>query len=321
MTADLRQRLRRIDPAPVDAEPPSGAMSATAVLHEIERRTGMDIRDTTNERETPPAVVPELEPWMRPKTPDELAEEPEQRRWSGALVAAAAFAVLVIAGGVASLLTSVGRDEVSPATPAIPATTQAPPTAPAPFSVTEALAVGDAYFAAYNGGDMGSVLALFTDEATAENNWRWAGILDREVWEPWLAMILAEGETLTSPDCRVVGEAPGGAMTISCEHGTSDAVTLAIGSPLVVTRTIMEVTRDGIGDIETKYDFPNFRPTDGAFSRWMQANHPEVAIDTMFFPGDTVEEAVARGELRARYAKEWAAHLDANNCTFEDYGC
>ncbi|MEA2058730.1 MAG: hypothetical protein U9O63_08415 [Actinomycetota bacterium] len=58
-----------------------------------------------------------------------------------------------------------------------------------------------------------------------------------------------------------------------------------------------------------------------AFSRWMQANHPEVAIDTMFFPGDTVEESVARGELRARYAKEWAAHLDASNCTYEDYGC
>ena len=318
MTADLRQRLRRIDPAPVDAEPPRGAMSATAVLHEIERRTGMDIRDTTNERETPPAVAPELEPWMRPRTPDELAEEPEQRRWSGALVAAAAFAVVVVAGGVAILLTSLGSGEVAPVTSE---TTQAPPTTPTPFSVTEALAVGDAYFAAYNGGDFDSVIALLTDKATFENNWRWVAILDREAWEPWFAMTLAEGETLTLPDCSVVGEAPGGAMTISCEHGSSDAVTLAIGSPPVVTRTIMEVTRDGIGDIETKYDFPNFTATDGAFSRWMRANQPEVAIDTIFFPGDTVEEAVARGELRARYAKEWAAHLDANNCTYEDYGC
>jgi len=296
-------------------------MSAAAVLHDIERRTGMDARDTTNESETPPAVAPDLEPWMRPRTPDELAEEPEQRRWSGALVAAAAFAALVVAGGVASLLTSVGSEEVGPATPAIPATTQIPPTTPAPFSVTEALAVGDAYFAAYDGGDFDSVIALFTDEATFENNWRWAAILDREAWEPWLAMTLAEGETLTSSNCSVVGEAPGGAMTISCEHGSSDAVTLAIGSPPVVTRTIMEVARDGIGDIETKYDFPNFRPTDGAFSRWMQANHPEVAIDTMFFPGDTVEEAVARGEHRGRYAEEWAAYMEANDCTYQDYGC
>lgn len=83
----------------------------------------------------------------------------------------------------------------------------------------------------------------------------------------------------------------------------------------------MEVTRDGIGDIEVKYTYHNFAATDGAFGRWMNANHPEIDIDTVFFPGDTVAESVTRGELRALYAEEWAAYLEANGCTYEDYGC
>ncbi len=114
MTTDPRERLRRIDPAPVDAEPPSGAIEATAVIHAIERRTGMDTRDTSGKQETPPSVTQQIEPSPSPKETERLTKETGKRRRSGALVGAAAFAVVVIVAGGIAFIASQGDEEKGP---------------------------------------------------------------------------------------------------------------------------------------------------------------------------------------------------------------
>ncbi len=53
----------------------------------------------------------------------------------------------------------------------------------------------------------------------------------------------------------------------------------------------------------------------------MQANHPDDADKVDCCEGDTVEESVARGELRSAYADLWVAYLEANGCTHQDVGC
>ena len=93
MTSDSRERLRTIDPAPVDAEPPSGALDAAAVLHQIERRTGMNIRGTANDDAGQSGVATPGPPSPSPEGTAGLATERGPRGWPRALVAAAAFAV------------------------------------------------------------------------------------------------------------------------------------------------------------------------------------------------------------------------------------
>ena len=246
-----------------------------------------------------------------------------RRGWRQQLKTVAPMVVMVVI--VAACSSS--EDDASPATTApppaptttaTPVTTQPPTTTTAPsFTVDEALAVSDAYFAAHNGGDIDSVFALFTADATFADNW--SGVLDRTGWEPRLAWDMAQGETLTSPECTVVDEVPG-AVTLSCGHGTHDAVVLAIGSAVIPTTTKLTVTPDGISEIREAYSFPNFLNTGAPFTRWMEANHPEDADATGCCEADTVEESVARGELRALYAQEWAVYLEANACTYLD-GC
>lgn len=107
MNTELLERLARIDPYPVDAEPPTGVVDAAAVLNEIEWRTTMDVKELTTS----------------PKTP--------RRKWKAALVAAGAFAAVLIVG-VAIALTAAGDGENEPA-----GTVPAPPTTAAGPTTTE----------------------------------------------------------------------------------------------------------------------------------------------------------------------------------------
>ena len=119
MTIDPRERLQRIDPAPPDVEPPTGAIEAVAVIHEIERRMGMNTKDTTSNTEAPLGDTQQTEPGpagaANNTTP---ATQSGKHRWSGALVAAAAFGVVIVVGAAFLLASRVGDDQAPAATPA-----------------------------------------------------------------------------------------------------------------------------------------------------------------------------------------------------------
>jgi hypothetical protein len=124
---------------------------------------------------------------------------------------------------------------------------------------------------------------------------------------------MAQGETMTAHDCSVLDDVPGATVTVTCQHETRDAVILAIDSKPIPTITVMTFTPDGISDLEERYSLPNFLITGGPFSNWMEANHPEDADAAGCCEADTIEESVARGQLRAQYAKEYAVFLETNS--------
>jgi hypothetical protein len=219
----------------------------------------------------------------------------------------AAAVLLVVAVGAAVLLATRSDDSQDSAIQAQGVT------------VDSATEINNAYYAAYQTGDMDSVTALFTSDATF--NVEFSGDLDRTAFELDLAWTLAQAGTLTSPECTVIDEVPGTAVTISCEYGIHDALGVAVGSPRIPTTTIMTITTGGISDFRESYGQPNFTAAGNPFLRWMNANHPEDAAAADWRAGDTIEESVARGELRAEYAKEWALYLEANDCIYNQGSC
>lgn len=294
---------------------PAATWSHEAALLEIERRMGMDTRDT-NEKETPPGVTPQIKPTASPKTTEGLTKETGKRRWSGALVAAAAFAVVVIVG-LAILLASGGGDDVAPATPVTtqaPPTTQAAPTTQAPSQITvdEALAVSDAYFAAYEAGDVDAMLALFTSDLDLSMP---GGGSSLEEWEKLYTWKLAEGTVLTPSECVTTVEDTG--ITVVCEYAHHQYPAILVGAPATAHTLTMTVTPNGsISGLRDSFQQPGF-VTDGPFELWVRRNHPVGEGDKVRCCGwASVEDARAAGLIRAQYAEEWAAYLEANGCAF-----
>lgn len=157
MSTDMLERLAAANPMPDGAAKPEGLLSATA------------LRDAIGERRTGVRTQPKID-----KT------QPPQRRWNGLLVAAAAFAAILIVGiGLAFALRSGGKgqpaDRPVPTTTTAPATTTTQPTPP----TTSAVAVvggpiadpaeGAGLFAeAFNEQDFEALSRLVEAEATID---------------------------------------------------------------------------------------------------------------------------------------------------------
>ena len=199
------------------------------------------------------------------------------------------------------------------------------------FSADDALSVTDAYYEAYNAGDVEAVLALFEPEALFSNNFfEWT----RADWEQLLVWNAAQGTALSPPDCTVTAEVSGAVVTVSCRHDNLDALVQAVDGPPVPITLSLAVTPDGISAWVRIFGQP-FRPdfdTVGIpFDRWMTVNHPE-DLEAVGFGNDlrelpsvgklwtTVDEAEENGILTARYAAEWATYLNDNGCGYSD-GC
>lgn len=218
--------------------------------------------------------------------------------WSSRLpLGLAAAGVLVVVGLAVGISALQDDDEVTPAGDA------------QTFGTESALETVEAYFVAYNAGDLDSVLALFTDEATFSDSFSSSEV--RPVWEPRLAWDLAHERAFTSPDCSVVDEVPGSTVTVACEFASRSAVEVAAGVDVPITATIA-IAPEGIADLHERVGSPDYTIAGGPFSRWAVENHPEDGDLAGCCEGETVEESILRGELRAAYAKEWGEFLDDN---------
>ena len=315
MSDSLKKQLRDYFEF-VDEE--QGAVDVTAL--EKSRRVQQSVRPG----QTP--VQETTEPWHEMPGDVEGLEDDMWTRFKRPLVAAAAMLAVAVPVAVGLFLILSSSDTVPDVrTPAgnAPTTTVSPVIEPEAealvevevSTVDEALAVADAYFEGRNAGDADSVMALLAPDTMLVDSFSF-GNVGRVEWELDLVWDLAQGTILTSPECTVVDDQA--AVTIRCVHGTHDAPGQAVGSPLIPTRTRMTVTPDGISDLFEAYGTPDFTHTGFPFRRWMEANHPDDADATGCCAGDTVEESTARGELRAQYAQEWAAYLEANECDYRD---
>jgi len=195
----------------------------------------------------------------------------EQRKpwWRGPRVAfgvVAATAVVVLAGF--AIVALVDSDE--------------------PFASADGLSVADAYFEAYNAGDVEAVLALFEPDATFSGDF---GPWVRADWEQLLVWNAAQGTALTAPDCIAVDEVAGESVTVSCPHENLDALVqahAACGVPIQLTLT---VTPDGISDWVSFFGDPNFDVVGVPFTSWVSREHPEDVDAVRFGNWTSVEEA------------------------------
>lgn len=244
----------------------------------------------------------------------------EKKRYPGWLVAAAAFAAVVVVGFGIGLVFNAGSDSSTDVIDT-PTTTTQPATAttvPLPFTADQALAVAEDYFAEFNAGGSEAVMALFTPDATFTVRLigDQAEPTLRAFWEERLVWNMAQGTIMTPHECAVTDEAPG-AVTISCEHGTHDAPAQAVGGPYAVpTTTTMKVMPDGIGEFDELYGSPDFTYVGERFDAWMTENNPADALAAGFGNWSSLDEASENGRILAQYAEEWAAELQAAGCTF-----
>ena len=248
-----------------------------------------------------------------------------------ASAAAAAFAVLVLVGGLAWVLRV--DPTTPPATPAastaapttVAASTAAPTTTLPGFGAADATEVAAAYYAAYNEGAFDAVIALFEPDATFSHP---LGPSDRASWEQLLVWNAAQGTSLSPPRCLLSEEIVGVSVRLVCSHNNLDALVQAVDSPAVPIRLTLVITPDGIVGWNSLFDNlsevgergPDFNEAGIPFSEWMLTHHPDIAESVAFGTWSSVDEAEQNGILTAQYAAEWAAYLDANECAYDD-GC
>lgn len=174
-------------------------------------------------------------------------------------------------------------------------------------SVEQALSAATGYFDAFDSGDTNAVLSWFRADAAFSDNF--TGAISRAAWEQRLAWNLAQGTTLDEPDC--VAEEPDatGARTVTCASGTRNAQIRAVGAHPVLTVVTLTVGPDGIEAFDEEFGQPDFLVATQPFMEWMNATHSRDAGMVGFGVWDSIEEAVANGELTADYARRWAEHL------------
>jgi len=283
VTIDVFERYAALDPAKSPGIQPEWSTMAAVPLSTLDGREP----DMQTQQQTP-------------KQPN----EPRTRR-TGLLVAAIAVAVVLIVGAVALL--NNGSDS-----------NLAPADGGASVSTSDALAVSNAYFVAYNAGDVEGVMALFASGATFITNF--AGEMTFDEFEMLFSWNAAQGTAITSEGCSAKDSFQEQDISVSCTAATYEAIVQAVGAPPVPTEIRMTVGPDGIASVFNIYGSPDFMDTRTPFDKWMQTNNPADAERTAFGNWTTIEEAQENGELTARYAEEWATYLADNNCSYKD-GC
>ncbi len=221
-----------------------------------------------------------------------------------------------------------------------------------PLPSDEALAVADAYFAAYNAGDIDAVFSLFTPDnrpghdGTKRASYTWegkgvsvgGGVASEGGDGPWnqrLYLDAAQGTVLRSPSCTLTDDQSPEHTLITCVYEIVDAPTRAVNAPSVPVTMMLTLTPAGISEITETYGEVDFDHVREPFRRWLEANRPDVTCLAQTLEGGWCtdyedEDSEERfgdvalwtdlGRIIAQYADEWAAYLQENNCSYLD-GC
>ena len=323
---EILTQLAGTDAYAPGTEMPSSAWSRETARSEIERRMGMEPRETTDQpnitssQQQQDAAPP-------PSAPDQVITAPQQRTSPGRrrplLVGVGVVAAVVFVGAAAlGIVAVVGDDATSPvAAPTVtaaPVTTQPPTTTTVPgFTVDEALAVSDSYFAAYEAGDVDAMLALFAPDLVLI--FPEGGSSSLEQYEQLFTWKLAEGTVFTPSECDATTVEDAG-ITVVCEYAHHPYSAIVVGAPATAFTLTMIVTPNGsISWLSDRSHSPAF-VTDGPLRSWVEQNYPGDGVKVRCCFWDSVEDARAAGLIRAQYAEEWATYLEANGCTYTD-GC
>jgi hypothetical protein len=241
--------------------------------------------------------------------------EPETPRRKGWLVAATAFAAIVVVVGVAVLLMRPTTD-VAPAT--TPPTTEATVDDAAPMTEDRAFAIADAYVGALEAGDVEAAIGTLAPDAEIFLGSR---MVRSDGLEQYLAWGAAQGTVGSGGVCTTVDIVTADTFKIGCTYGYLQGLAAAVGATPVPVELVLYVTPDGIGPVAEGYGQPDFRAVNTPFRAWLEVNHPDDGTTTRFGSWSTIEEAERSGLLRLQYGLEWAAYLKTQGCSYPNLDC
>lgn len=220
------------------------------------------------------------------------------------------LAVLVVAA--AGCTSSTATDDTVAASPSS--------SAPARMvTVEDATEINDAYFTAYEAGDVTAMIDLLTPDAELVFFGEEFAVEAHRLLYEWK---VAEGTAMLPRDCTASEIDDRDAVSIDCEYAQHEYVSRVVDGPPVPHTMTMVVGPDGIERLESDFGEPSFDVYYEPFFAWMRAHHPEVADSALVGEWQSVEEAREGGALVAQYADEWAAWLEDNpSCTWRDTHC
>jgi hypothetical protein len=225
------------------------------------------------------------------------------------LLLLAAAAVVVIAGVFFAI--ESGSDDSSPViSDEVPVSTIAAPQA-IPAAPQE---IAARFIEAINTGDADAALAALTPDVALSE--KYTGMspsfepIEPAFFEQHLAWNIAQGTIFTSPECAVTDDSSVASVNVLCEYGWLNAAERAVGDPPVPTELNLVVTPDGISQLAFEYP-PEFGSE--GFPIWVVANYKEDSQGVEYGDWNSVAEAQQGGTLRAQYAAEWTAELEANS--------
>ena len=284
MTNHMLEQLTAIDPHPVDADPPTGAVTAAAVLRELEWRSTMQT----------------LEKKTTSKPPS---------RWNGALVAAVAAAAILVIGVTAAWLTSSGTDEPT-ATTTTEATT---PTSTASDSAASISGSREFEFVSAMGvdlsnGDTTRILTTVDAETVFGVTDGGSPIRSVEDLENFLTYGIALESTWVRGVCTM-----GSGNVATCELvRSSDAESYAgVDAQVMLVHLHLDGDRATNFSIEfTAYGADNWLTRELAFMAWLEESYPDdyavlyarPASDGVWAP-DWSDPAAAAALMRQRVSE------------------
>lgn len=257
----------------------------------------------------------------------DLAEEPRPERPGrarGWLLVAAAAAALVIAVMVLvrpgteserAVIDSPESDVVEP-----PGTPSA--SAPGPTVSDDAALMVTGYLAAWEAGDVDTVLAAHADEvAVVERRFpdtAWRYLVPQREYEAFVRWTAAMGRRFDGESCRSEGET-GGVTAVVCVFDMFDAVSDELSAVAIASTLRVELDREGIRELRW-YSSPSPDTHSVPFETWLREHHPDALDDVSFDPTDSADELQRAGRARREYARRWAQFgSDVAEATFESF--
>lgn len=204
---------------------------------------------------------------------------------------------------------------------------------PAAITADSAVDVAQAFFAAYDDGDVAGIVEMLAIDAeiqaggrlqvTGTDNEVTVRSLTPEGSEPYWTFSTAAEAQVTDVMCTAAkvfdaetGDllAVAGTAVVVCEYQWADALITALGAEPALQRSTMTVTSDGISVISFELQTGPFREIGPAFHSWLFATGKHDDFPSQ--PPSTNQEAHDAGRLWAKYAKEWAAFLEEHGCSY-----
>ena len=183
------------------------------------------------------------------------------------------------------------------------------------ISEEEALAVNEAWFAAYDEGDLAGMLTLIAPDATLAETF---GSMGRDAWSDFYTWKIAEGTQFVDRDCAAEANDDSTEVTVDCTYAHLPYSHRLVGAPAVPHTQTQVIGPDGIRSQRQRFGSPDFSIVDRPWERWLAANDPELLPMLDLFTWSTPREAELMGRMWAASAEEWAAWLDENGCAYDE---